>query len=463
MLLLNQEAFAYEHDRPSISANGDVLSDTHDAIQLKEKQVVFFAGPHKSASSSVEKFFFKWASEGHSANHPHTIPLQYWRWPDIDSNAGYKAYGELITNSGSIPMSEALSKIQAKFDESDNGVFLGTEEFDQHGKDAEYNAMPVMAAIVDQLGVAKRNIKVVINYRAPRLDQWLSIWKHAEDKYEDASYEVFMCDAHNKVEDKRVRYSMVGAEMNPLGAALTFLKRGWNVVLMDMGGVEKKGKHIVHTIGCDVLLATCNDGIMGTLHDYMPEANSAEKEFNELSDAESAKVEKLFRYRDCAYQPLISKYERTGQFQAMYQDSLWKECYADDNYYKKFIDNTPMMFNALLGQLQCDDNPHTLVLGADMDAALAGGGRFGGGLFNIIVFPTILVVAIAIGVCTLVRSKRQQQRVVVDGGTEMTSYPNDDGGFKDEHDDDEEGGAFHDDDELEDEEELSDQNPNPII
>jgi hypothetical protein len=333
-----------------------------------------------------------------------------------------------------------------------------------------YNAMPVMDAIVDKLGVKNRDIKVIINYRAPRLDQWISIWKHAEDEYEDASYEVFICDAHHKEEDKKLRYSMIGAEMNPLGAALEFLRKGWKVTLMDMGGVEKAGKQIVHTIGCDVLLGECQDGIMGALSDYLPSENVMEKEFNELSDQDSAKIEQLFRYRDCGYQTLLEKYVNTGQMEILYQDSLWSQCYADPTYYKKFIDNTPIMYNALLGQLECEDNPHDLTVGADMDAALSGGGRFAGagGAFNIIFFPLVLAAAIGYGIFHMQMKKRQQRQQIIDGGggTEMAAYPSE--GFKDEHDDDNDdeqengNGGFRDDDELEDDEELSDQNPNPI-
>jgi hypothetical protein len=460
--VLTKEAVAYEGTRPGINKNADLYTDTHAAVKLSSKQLYFFAGPHKSASTSVEKFFHRWAAGGHSSSHPHTIPLQYWRWPDIDEDEGYKEYGSLVTDPSS-QMDQALSIIQQKFDESDNGVFLGTEEFDQIGSDAIYNAMPVMDAIVDKLGVKNRNIKVIINYRAPRLDQWISMWKHAEDEYEDSSYEVFICDAHNKEEDKKLRYSMIGAEMNPLNAALAFLRKGWKVTLMDMGGVEKAGKDIVHTIGCDVLLGGCDDGIMGSLQDYLPMTNAVDKEFNELSDEESDKIEKLFRYRDCGYQTLLAKYVNTGQMEILYQDSLWSECYADPSYYKKFIDNTPIMYNALLGQLECEDNPHDLIVGADMDAALAGGGRFAGGAFNIIFFPLVLLAAIGYGICHVQKRKRQQQQQIIDGGTEMASYPSE--GFKDEHNDDEQdngGGGFRDDDELEDEEELSDQNPNPI-
>ena len=63
---------------------------------------------------------------------------------------------------------------------------------------------------------------------------------------------------------------MIGAEMNPLGAAKVFLERGWKVALMDMGGIQKAGKNIAHTIGCDLLMGQCDNGVLRSLKDYMP-------------------------------------------------------------------------------------------------------------------------------------------------------------------------------------------------
>eukprot|EP00980_Cylindrotheca_fusiformis_P005195 scaffold1113_cov77-Cylindrotheca_fusiformis.AAC.1 len=485
-------------------------TDTHKAMVLPEKQLIFFAGPHNCASTSVEKFFHHWAENGFHKGHSHTKALQYWRWPrivdedkdntddDVEDNnnddmKSYKAYGALVTDPKSYPLSnKVLGKIADKFNEATNGIILGTEEFDQlGGKDALYDAMPIMDKIAKHLDVSNNNIKVVLNYRTPRLDQWLSIWKHHDkDDYEGASYEKFLCDAHSNKEDKKIRYSMIGAEMNPLGAAMTFLNNhGWKVVLMDMAGVDKAGKHIVHTIGCDVLLGECNNGILGSLHDYLPDANNAaddERVINELSKEESSKIERLFRYRDCAYKSYMEKFIHSGQLEILYpqDDNFWEEyCTAThDSYYEKFLDNTPMMFNALLGQLQCNDNPHDLTIGTDMDAALTlqkNGNKKNGGsaLFHAIIFPLILLGIIGGGIYTVMMKKQELQRIVMDhtnGGTEMTAFPESSngggGGFKDEEDDDddddneeEENGGFHDDDELEDEEVLSDQNPNPIV
>ena len=38
--------------------------DNHEAVLNEKKTLVLFAGPHSSASSSVEDFFHKWAENG---------------------------------------------------------------------------------------------------------------------------------------------------------------------------------------------------------------------------------------------------------------------------------------------------------------------------------------------------------------------------------------------------------------
>jgi len=465
---------AYHPDKPSIFNDADQYSDTHAAVKFDPdaKKLYFFAGPHKSASTSVEKFFSKWANKGFESNHPHSRALQYWRWPTFDSSGDAKQYGKLVKKKDDkVYLSKALNVIQASFLESDNGVFLGTEEFDQVGPDKWLDAMPVMEAIVDKLGVDHKDIKVVLNYRTPRVDQWISIWKHAGEEYAGASYEDFMCKAHANDDDKKYRFSMIGAEMNPLNAAKVFLERGWQVTLLDMGGVEKEGKHIVHTIGCEVLMGGCENGILGSLQDYLPQKNAVEKDFNELNEEETAKIEKLFQSRDCAYQSQLQKYIDKGQMEVLHQDSLWDECTSDDDYYKKFKDNTGMMYNALLGQLECTSDPHQLTVGADMDAALtvAGASKIGIGIgsgFNVLFFIVVLIAAIGYAAFqVLQQNSKKRQQILEQGGdiddidakptsTEMTSYPleesnNDVGGFQDDVD-------------LDDED-ISDQNHNPIV
>jgi len=169
---------------------------------------------------------------------------------------------------------------------------------------------------------------------------------------------------HNYSKEYR---NMIGAQTNPLGAALVFLEKGWSVSLFDMGGVAKLDRNVVHAIGCDVLKGTCNsDGhLSGGLEGYLPNKNQIIKDFVGLSDEESKKAEELFANRDCAYKELLEPYIASGQLEILYQDTLWESCTAPQSYYKQYLgeSGTDFMLNALLSQVECDGK----VLSSGMD------------------------------------------------------------------------------------------------
>ena len=55
---------------------------------------------------------------------------------------------------------------------------------------------------------------------------------------------------------------MIGASMNALNAAYEFLRKGWNVKLIDLEGVHKSGRDVTHVIGCEILLGKCENGFL---------------------------------------------------------------------------------------------------------------------------------------------------------------------------------------------------------
>ncbi|KAL3932558.1 MAG: hypothetical protein SGBAC_010796 [Bacillariaceae sp.] len=444
------------------------IEDNHqEPVKFDTKKVYFFAGPHKSASTSVEKFFAKWADDGFQVGHHKTYGLQDWRWPTFDESEGEKQYSALVIRKDNVAYEKkALDVIAEKFEESENGVFLGTEEFDQVGPDKYYDALPVMETITMKLNVGPEDTKVIMNYRTPRLEQWVSIWKHADKHYADASYDFFMCQAHLRDKDHKQRRSMIGAEMNPLGAAKVFLEKGWSVTILDMGGAAKSGRHIVHAIGCDILKGGCDEnGNLGGLQDFLPNKNAVDKDFVGLSFQDQKKAEKLFMDRDCSYQRILQPYIKSGQLEILYQDSLWAACDAPHKYYENLFENTDLMYSALEGQVKCDDDPKDFVLGADMNAALSGGdvvSKQSPIAVDLSLFDICLIVALLVALIQVIRQRMNRNDTQSSKrDTEMTPYPKR-RGYRDESDDDdddddvEETGGFRDDVSL-DEDEVSDQ------
>eukprot|EP00980_Cylindrotheca_fusiformis_P003972 scaffold874_cov126-Cylindrotheca_fusiformis.AAC.5 len=153
------------------SKHGNISTKTHGvSVSLHDgkKKVVFFAGPHKAASTSVQDFFYHYAAGWNKAN-PQGIALKHWRWPRID-DYGYKVFGTFVTEANNIRLqTKVLHGVQTSFDQSKNGIILGTPYFDQVGPDATYDGLDAMLKIVNQLEIDDpRDVTVVLNYRTPR-------------------------------------------------------------------------------------------------------------------------------------------------------------------------------------------------------------------------------------------------------------------------------------------------------
>ena len=408
--------------------DADTFSDTHEAVQFDEKQLVFFAGPHSSASKSITGFFKQWAV-GHMPRHPRTLALRYWRWPKIEQDMEFsKLVIDNEDDKDETTTKIILDGIQNSFDESENGVILGTEMFDQIGPDAKYDAITAMKKVVDHLSVPPEAITVILNYRTPRVDQWYSLYKHSTNNGAMVSYDKFMCINSPDKGEYNQRYDLIGSQMNALGAAQAFLKEGWNVKLIDMGGVANHGKDISHTIGCDILLGACENGVLGSLQNRLPNTNALDKTFDELPLEEQEKIEKVFRSRDCAYKKRLDDYITKGSLEVLYKDSLWEDCNDHSpEYYEKFIDNTPMLFQVLRSQVECKDLTESNDV-FQMDDLLAlnggsgegGGGKVIAGAFEVILMLAILLGAVGYGVYMV---KNQAKDMGEASGTEMASYP----------------------------------------
>ena len=333
---------------------GVTFGGTHDAILLEDKSIVFFAGPDHSSEEGIVRFFHKFVSNGMHKGHPEKNALRYWRWP-IPEGANHfdDQFAKLVLNQEAEDVDDILWNIKQKFWESKNGVIVGTEMFDQVGSTAQYDGMYAMQRILDDLDVPPSNVTVILNYRTPRLEQWISMWQHnnASQLYRD-----FMCKSYDDKDLRTERLSMIGASMNALNAAYEFLQKGWKVKFIDLEGVHKFNKDVTHVIGCDILLGHCDNGFLYKhTQDRTPEEDLPDI-LEELGQVESNKVEKLFRYRDCGYKKILKPFIESNQFDIMYKDTLWDDCVEDKEVlYEELADMENIVYDALLSQLNCEN------------------------------------------------------------------------------------------------------------
>eukprot|EP00526_Cylindrotheca_closterium_P012077 CAMPEP_0113618816 /NCGR_PEP_ID=MMETSP0017_2-20120614/9541_1 /TAXON_ID=2856 /ORGANISM="Cylindrotheca closterium" /LENGTH=475 /DNA_ID=CAMNT_0000528355 /DNA_START=116 /DNA_END=1543 /DNA_ORIENTATION=+ /assembly_acc=CAM_ASM_000147 len=322
------------------------------------RKVVFFAGPHKAAATSVEEWFYNYYTKEDSDH----FALRHWAWPIVvgpradQLDEPWKVFQQLVLAPDDKEMKEEIMvSIQETFDGSDTGIILGTESFDQVGRYSHGDAVKAMNDVLQRLGVAKEEVTVIINYRSPRLDQWISVWKHSGVP----SYRSFMCDSQDRHQLREERIEQLSTLMDPLYMAQTFVKQGWNVRVIDMEGVERANKDIVNVIACDILGGKClmKDSIVYGHRGDETHFNVEERDFRELTEEQRQEADKLFRARDCAFEEYLSKHPK---FQVGYQDNLWSDCDEQDlgreDVFVYLAGMPQALYSGLLSQFNCSED-----------------------------------------------------------------------------------------------------------
>lgn len=110
-----------------------------DAFSSRRHRLIIFVGPHKSASSSVQEFFAKYASKKHPKQR---LPsLKNWTWPWNSKRRSYlgrKAFAALMKEQADSDLilqvyQNIRDELQAQQHPSTFQLILGTEEFDRFG------------------------------------------------------------------------------------------------------------------------------------------------------------------------------------------------------------------------------------------------------------------------------------------------------------------------------------------
>ncbi len=397
------------------------------------KRLVLFAGPHESDGRWVEEFFHRTARGGEddAAAAAAASPLRGWIWPRLDdvdgSNKGggkggtapppklpkgeepYEIFQHLVTattkkktaeegpahgnDDGPDPpigtdaddgagMADDLlresiySAIGEAWTVASTGIILGTEAFDRGADGIE-----AMKKVVQYLQVDPRDVTIVIHYRTPRLDQWLSVYgRHSVvaalgtdggTTANAVSYQDWLC---NREEYSR-KVSVLATQMNPLQLATNVLGEvGRRVSILDLGGIQARGGDPVHIIACNVLGAECTDrdgvpwlnGHVGEVNERPPQVDTGVA--TGLSQSDLTMAEELFRIRDCEFQKDLTKMasdDGTNYSLGVVVDlhyptwsSEGQDCHGDWSH--EMEQNPAIVFQALLSQVEChnDDDPH---------------------------------------------------------------------------------------------------------
>ena len=347
------------------------------ADECQATRLVVLAGPRRSATTSVAEFFHLYA-RGPQPGRAHGKiyhPLAKFRWPLVygveanktETEMPYKRYNKLVTDPDNKELKdEILEAIKNDYDNDKvDAVIFGGEEFDnvlggdkgEFGFAAQkYDAVKAVQEVVDYVGVPGECVEIIINYRIPRFEHWVSLYASSTHEEEIVPYEQHMCT--DKTAD--VRLQELGTSMNPMYLAETYLaaQPGWKVKLIDMSGVEDFGTDISHTIACDILGGICKDEgrwVSGHIEEVISN-KVLQADFDSLPDKEVDLSEKLFEYRDCGYQEDLQNNDR---FEIVKQKDIWADCQHDKDHewiyqsFRNFRIGTHLVFDALLSQVNC--------------------------------------------------------------------------------------------------------------
>jgi hypothetical protein len=347
----------------------------------QHRRLVLFAGPHKSASSSVQEFFMKYASsiEEHQHRHP---ALVNWTWPYNPRRRSYqprKGFAPLVTEGPGFVqlLYDTLLDVWGH-DDDDNrtssssyhnqNLILGTEELDRFGSTPWSHRNGIQAIRGIQNLTQASNLQVVVNYRRPRQEQWISIWKQlTRTKETNNTYADYLCT--NDPIQKSKLWEYLDCVANPLGLVQALLQQQpqqppqnnnhnnnhWKVDLMDMQGIATQGLDVAHIIACQVLQVPCTsehwlEGI------ERPILRNKKIGDPGLSLEQLDDLEWILRQRDCGYRSYLQHHPN---LQVHYGDTLWEGCDDDDeiisssSFSSSLFVNTTFLLELLQSQVGC--------------------------------------------------------------------------------------------------------------
>ena len=391
-------------------------ADNHENLanhqdQHEERRMVVLLGPHKSASSSVQEFFVIHASGGRKGDRLHHPSLFNWTWPFIARRRSYltrKGFAPLVTEE--VGFHGRIWKIMRKVwngstaatadintttgtdlpaQSQQKHMIWGSEELDRFGPTpwSHRNGLQVIQQAVQRMPPTR--LDLVVNYRRPRQDHWLSIWKQLYRKTTDnkvSSYATFLCDPDDQV---RI-WEYLDCVANPLGLVTALLEAfpstttstTTTVHLLDMQGIAALHRDVGHVVACDILQVPCTD------HHWLPQIDhpivqNSRSRPSGLTMDQLDDMEWILRYRDCSYRrqllsppppPLLvaqppgsTPNASASSLFLHYAETLWEGCEEvdddddDDDSMYRYGRNTTWLLEHLQSQVGCGPLPATAI------------------------------------------------------------------------------------------------------
>jgi hypothetical protein len=409
------------------------------------KKLVLLGGPHHAGAGHIHKFLDRFATT--YDNSETSASLAGWQWPtvrsaeDLDLLLGvgsmvgeqqaatairrHELFSLLFTKEDDGPIQQTLlAAIRDSWEESLNGIVLGTDYFDKVGKnpDTGYDSLRTVYRLKEDLGIVKNgDVVVVLLYRSPRLDQWTTVW-HEKSDSESEQYPDFVCGGEEDI----FLYEMLDTSMNPLKLANVYRQSGFNVVLIDEEGVQKEGGDVAHIFACHVLHGVdCEDGWISDLAEYVSFENSPQNRSSEWEETDAQDLERVFQRRDCAYKPdlLSNAGGRNSGFEVVRQSALWRDCNAaHDSSIREDLMDADFFVDIIKSQQGCGSQSNEVsdILWPRPSSSMSTTKTTKETVLWVVIPMTIIILSVTVGMF-LIRKRRSASPRVLDGLFKGTS------------------------------------------
>jgi len=255
------------------TSNDETIADGIDFKESVGRQIILLAGPHKTASTTMQVIASKLANtKGYTQN-------GNWKWIDpfspniknfslrlmrpltayhtrkqqttVEKQTSYRKHAVDAINV-------YKNRIEKEWNSSNHNLILGGEKVDMIVDDDVTMGDDILD---DVLSILPDNYKdvttVLINYRAPRLDHLISVWKqcsmqvqNCDGRFTHLTFAEFMGDPDAA--------PLVMRHIDSLQMTKKFLDRGLKVSLLDIGGLANDEKHMYQYLACEIMKEPCN-------------------------------------------------------------------------------------------------------------------------------------------------------------------------------------------------------------
>lgn len=365
---------------PSSSDNVPSSESLRTSKNWMHPSVVILAGPHKTGTTSTQVCMVDW-----------TTPDAYmpqWSWPvpsDEEMNAinlrGLGAiknfasfFGVLSKQTYFILDGDSNVDALEEFDRSKmvdlyrthmldawndgKNIVFGSEQMDwivsntlppSVTEDVRNGALEILPWKSQHRLLKRENIEAVINYRSPRVEHFLSIWK------EEVASEAFLMASNDTSPQMREKHMVASQRtfreflsqpnanyfmVNSLSMALRLLDVGIRTTVIDLSGIAANGQPgLCHVVACDVMGGNCtSDGRLAVLADddgghQKPDvsqeplnARTHKEEQLGLTPQEIDSINDIVTEYDCGLKASLLEYAKCGQLRIIHRHDLFRTC-----------------------------------------------------------------------------------------------------------------------------------------